>query len=392
MKLLVIGFGQCGSNIADEFARLNRRSRSQRRIEIVTGAFAVNTDLADLSGLSYIKPDYQHRILIGGRKSGGHGVGKINELGAEIAREDADKVIDAIRSTPRFFESDAFLLTAGTAGGTGSGAISIMTQVIKERYVDKPIYNLLALPFEHEERTEERTIYNSATCLKSASSVADAIFLVDNQRYVRKNESLRNNLSQINNLIVEPFYNILCAGEEKKAKNIGARLLDAGDIIQSIVGWSVIGYGKSALPSIRLPFKSNRNFRDKSTEIHRGIEAMDEAISELSFKCDTQDASRALYLVSAPGKEMSLSIIKDLGEYLKSLTSDAIIRNGDYPREGGSLEVSVILSELRNVEKIRKYYVEAVGVVSTIEKRQKQVESKLQEIDEYAKGVPSLLN
>ena len=392
MKLLVIGFGQCGSNIADGFARLNRRSRSQRRIEIVTGAFAVNTDLADLSGLSYIKSDYQHRILIGGRKSGGHGVGKINELGAEIAREDADKVIDAIRGTPHFFESDAFLLIAGTAGGTGSGAISIMTQVIKERYVDKPIYNLLILPFEHEERTEERTIYNSATCLKSASSVADAIFLVDNQRYVRKNASLRNNLSQINNLIVEPFFNLLCAGEEKKTKYVGARLLDAGDIIQSIVGWSVIGYGKSALPSIRLPFKTNRNFRDKSTEIHRGIEAMDEAISELSFKCDTQDATRALYLVSAPGKEMNLSVIKELGEYLKSLTPDAIIRNGDYPRDRGALEVSVILSELRNVEKIRKYYVEAAGVVSTIKKRQKQVESRLKEIDEYAKDVPSLLD
>lgn len=392
MKLLVIGFGQCGSNIADGFARLNRRSRAQRRIEIVTGAFAVNTDLADLSGLSYIKPDYQHRILIGGRKSGGHGVGKINELGAEIAREDADKVIDAIRGTPRFFESDAFLMVAGTAGGTGSGAVSIMTQVIKERYVDKPIYNLLILPFEHEERTEERTIYNSATCLKSASSVADAIFLVDNQRYVRKNASLRNNLSQINDMIVEPFYNILCAGEEKKTKYVGARLLDAGDIIQSIVGWSVIGYGKSALPSIRLPFKTTRNFRDKSTEMHRGIEAMDEAISELSFKCDTQDATRALYLVSAPGKEMSLSVIKELGEYLKSLTPDAIIRNGDYPRDRGSLEVSVILSELRNVEKIRKYYIEAAGVVSTIKKRQKQVESKLKEIDEYAKDVPSLLN
>ena len=392
MKLLVIGFGQCGSNIADGFARLNKRARSQRRIEIVTGAFAVNTDLADLSGLTHIKPDYHHRILIGGRKSGGHGVGKINELGAEIAREDADKVIDAIRGTPRFFESDAFLLIAGAAGGTGSGSLPVMTQVIKERYVDKPIYNLVVLPFEHEERTEERTTYNSATCLKSTSSVADAIFLVDNQRYVRKNASLRNNLAQINNLIVEPFFNLLCAGEEKKAKYVGARLLDAGDIIQSIAGWSVIGYGRSALPSIRIPFKQSSNFRDKSSEIHRGIEAMDEAISELSFKCDPQDATRALYLVSAPGKEMNLSVIKELGEYLKSLTPDAVIRNGDYPRDRGALEVSVILSELRNVEKVRQYYVEAAGVVSTIKRRQKQIEGKLKEIDEFSKDVPSLLN
>lgn len=392
MKFLVIGFGQCGSNIADCFARINRRARAHRRIEIVTGVFAVNTDLADLSGLSSIKPDYRHRILIGGRKSGGHGVGKINELGAEIAKEDADKVVDAIRGTPHFFESDAFLLCAGAAGGTGSGSIAVMTQALKERYIDKPVYNLIVLPFEHEERTEERTIYNSATCLKSASAVADAIFLIDNQRYVRKNASLRNNLAGINQLIVEPFYNMLCAGEEKKAKYVGARLLDAGDIIQSIAGWTVIGFGQAQLPSFRLPFWSSRNFRNKSSEIHRGIEAMDAAISELSFKCNPADAARALYLVSAPSKEMNLSVIKELGEYLKSLTPDAIIRNGDYPRDKGALDVCVVLSELKDVEKVRRYYIEAGQVVESVKRRQRQIETKLKEIDEFSKDVPSLLN
>ena len=56
MKLMVVGFGQCGGRIADEFARLNRRARGQRGIDIITGAFAVNTDAADLSGLANIKP------------------------------------------------------------------------------------------------------------------------------------------------------------------------------------------------------------------------------------------------------------------------------------------------------------------------------------------------
>ena len=163
MKLVVVGFGQCGGRIADEFARMNRRALSQRGIEVVIGAFAVNTDIADLSGLRRIRPDYEHRILIGGRKTGGHGVGKINELGAEVAKEDADKVIDAIRATKRLPETDAFLLIAGAAGGTGSGAIAIMTKYIKERFLDKPVYNLIVLPFEHEEEIEERTIYNAAS-------------------------------------------------------------------------------------------------------------------------------------------------------------------------------------------------------------------------------------
>ncbi len=390
MKLVVIGLGQCGSRIADEFARLNKRARSQRGIEIITGAFAVNTDATDLSGLQTIQADYQHRVLIGGRKTGGHGVGKINEIGAEIAREDADKVVDAIRTARHFYESDVFLLIAGAAGGTGSGGLPVVTQYIKDRYADKPVYNMVVLPFEHEEATEDRTVYNTATCLKSSSSVADAVILVDNQRYVRKDFSLKNNIAKINALIVEPFYNLLCAGEEKKAKNIGAKLLDAGDIIQTLVGWTVIGYGKSQLPMIRLPF-GTRSFRKKSTETHKGIQAMDEAISELSLRCNPADASRALYLLSAPAKEMNMDVVKELGEYLKDIAPEAIIRNGDYPRERGVLDVTVILSELSDVEKVRQYYSESASFIHDVARKQEQVEKKLKGIDEAGKDIPSLL-
>ena len=391
MKLVVIGFGQCGGRVADEFARLNRRARSCRRIEIVTGVFAVNTDAADLTGLSTIRSDYKHRILIGGRKTSGHGVGKINELGAEIAREDSDKIIDAIRTTRQFAEADAFLLIASSAGGTGSGAIPVMTQLIKERHMDKPVYDLIVLPFEHEETTEERTIYNSAVCLKSVNSIADAIILVDNQRYIRKDASLRNNMARINALIVEPFYNLLCAGEEKKRKHIGAKTLDAGDIIQTLVGWTVIGYGKSPLPLIRLPFEQRRNFRKKSAETSQGIRAMDEAISELSLTCNPQDANRALYLLAAPAKEMNMELVKELGDYLRDLTPKAVIRNGDYPRERGVLDVTVILSELDNIEKLRNYYSLSTSVISTIKERQEEIKSKLREIEDTSKDIPSLL-
>ena len=390
MKLVVIGFGQCGGRIADEFARLNRRARQQRGIEIITGAFAVNTDTADLSGLQSIKSDYQHRLLIGGRKTGGHGVGKINELGAEVAREDADKIVDAIRTTKRFPETDAFLLIAAAAGGTGSGSIPIITRHIRERYGDKPVYNLIVLPFKHEEETEERTLHNTAVCLKSAYQVADAVFLIDNQRYVKKDLSLRGNIAKINESIVEPFYNVLCAGEEKKAKHIGAKMLDAGDIIETVSGWTAIGYGKSMLPLIRLPFERTRNFRKKSTETHKGIQAMDEAISELSIPCNTKDSGRALYLLSAPAKEMNMDLVKELGEYLRHLAPEAIIRNGDYPREKGVIDVTVILSELRDVEKLRQYYQESVSFIEDDKRKQLESESKLKAMEDASNDIPSL--
>ena len=391
MKIVVVGLGQCGGRIADEFARLNRRARAQRGIEIVTGAFAVNTDAADLSGLQTINADYQHRILIGGRRTGGHGVGKINELGAEVAKEDADKIVDAIRTARHFFETDAFFLAAGIAGGTGSGAMPIVAHMLRERYTEKPIYALAVLPFAHEELNEERTIYNAATSLKSLYQTVDAVFLIDNQRYVRKDFSLRNNLSQINALIVDQFYNLLCAGEETRLKNIGAKMLDAGDIIQSLAGWTVIGYGKSELPIFRWTNLFSKNFIKKSTETHRGIQAMDEAISELSLKCNPADTSRALYLVAGPAKEMNMGLVKELADYLRGMSPKAVIRNGDYPREKSIIDVTLVLSELTMVEKVRTYYERATSVIHDLKGRRGDFEDKLKEIDELSKDIPSLL-
>lgn len=387
MKLLVIGFGQCGGRVADEFIRLGIRARVERGINIITGVFAVNTDVADLSGLLTIRPDYQHRILIGGQKTGGRGVGKINELGAEIAREDSDKIIDAIKTTERLAETDAFLLIAGAAGGTGSGAIAAVTQKLKERYIEKPIYNLIILPFQHEEEVEGRTIYNSATCLKSAYLVADAVILIDNQRYISKNFSIRSNLAKINALIVKPFYNLLCAGEEKKPQYIGSRILDGGDIIQTLAGWTVIGYSKSQKARIKNPF----DFRDKMTESQRGAQVMDNALSELSLQCNPKDAGRGLYLLSASPKEMDMNLVRDLGAHLKRIAPEAIIRTGDYPRGDGAVHVTVILSELSGVIKIVNYFTQTIELVTALKKKRQGIEVEHRDLGEAFKDIPSLL-
>jgi cell division GTPase FtsZ len=391
MRLITIGFGQCGGRIADEFARLNRRARGLRGLNIITGAYAVNTDVADMSGLHTIKSDFKHRILIGNKKTQGHGVGKINELGAEIARDDSDKVIEVIRNTEHFAETDAFLLIASAGGGTGSGAISVMTQQIKERYVDKPVYNLIVLPFDHEVLTEDRTVYNVATCLKSSYLVADAIFLVDNQRYVMKDSPLNVNLATINMMIAQPFFNLLCAGEEKKSRFIGAKILDAGDIIQTLVGWTTLGYGRSHTSVFKSFFNKARDFRDKATETQKGIQALDEAISGLSIKCNPLDSKRALYLVSAPAKEINVDLIKELGTYIKNMAPEAIIRSGDYPREKGNLDITVVLSEMSDVEKVRNYFTKAINLIAELKKRQEGVVSTQRGIDITIKDIPSLL-
>jgi cell division GTPase FtsZ len=391
MKLVVIGVGQCGGRIADEFAKIGKRATLHRGIQIITDALAVNTDEADLSGLRNIKTDFRHRVLLGGRKTGGHGVGKINELGAQIAREGSDKVIDTVREAKRFYESDAFLVVASASGGTGSGGLPIVTEILKERYIDKPVYAMVVLPFEHEEHAEERCIYNTATCLKSTYSVADGVFLVDNQRYLRKDTNLINNMHRINEQIAEPFYNLLCAGEEKKRRHIGARMVDAGDIIQTLGGWTVIGYGGSQVSLFRVPMPRRGSWRKKGTETHKGIAALDEAVSELSLTCKPKDAGSALYLLTSPAGEANVDIVKEIGDYLKELMGEAMIRSGDYPRERGNINVTLILSRLSDVERVREHYYRLTESAPTAKKRQKEAEAKLKEIADASKDVPSLV-
>jgi cell division GTPase FtsZ len=391
VKLTVIGCGQCGGRIADEFALLGKATHVQRGIDAVANVLAVNTDIADLSGLSHIGSDYQHRILIGGQKTGGHGVGKINEIGAELAREDSDKVLENVSATQRFFETDAFLVIAGAAGGTGSGTLPVLTQLLKERYIHKPVYNLIVLPFKYEEMTEERSIYNVGTCLKSAYLVADAVFLVDNQRFIRKNISIRKNFAKINYLVVKPFYNLLCAGEEITSKYVGSRVLDAGDIIQTLAGWTVIGYGEVRLPRFRPLSEDKIHFRDKVTETQKGVQAMDKALGELSLKCHATDARRALYLLTAPPEEMNMDLINQLSASLKSIATEAIIRSGDYPRGKGALEVTVVLSDLVNSRKVIEYFTKTINYISITKRRRGGIEYEQRGIEEAFKDIPSLL-
>jgi len=283
------------------------------------------------------------------------------------------------------------LLVAGAAGGTGSGSIAVLAQYLKERFIDKPVYTCVVLPFEHEEKTEERAVYNTATCLKSTYLVADAVILVDNQRYVKKESSIRSNLSNINTMIVEPFFNILCAGEEKKPKYIGSKLLDAGDIIQTLVGWTVLGYSRSHLSWFKRLFQTTQNFRKKATDTQKGVQAMDGAISRLSVHCKPADAKRALYLLSAPPKEMNVDLIKELGGYLRGLAPEAVIRSGDYPREKDLIDVSVILSELSDVAKVRNYFTKTISIIAAKRRRQEGLQGDQAILDGTFRDIPSLL-
>lgn len=391
MKLTVIGLGQCGSRIADQFARLNTKAHAERKATIAPSVIAVNTDQADLTGLKHIKNDYLHRVLLGLRQTLGHGVGKINELGAQLAKEDGDKVLEAIKATPSFYETHAFLLIAGAAGGTGSGSLPIVSRLVKERYIGKPVYALAILPFEHEQITESRSVYNTATCLKSTYDIVDAVFLADNQRYVRKDASLINNMDRINKQIADSFYDFMCAGEVTKVKNVGSRTVDAGDIIASLEGWTTIGWGRTELPAFRFPWEiGKKTFREKALESFRGAQALDATLSDLSLTCNPKDAGKAIYIMSGPEQEMNMDMVKNISSYIKELASNALIRGGDFPGEKHFVDVTLILSQLSFVPRIKDFYQQATQYAQEHKGQLEETRRRIETLAELSKDLPRL--
>ncbi len=391
MKLAVIGLGQCGCRIADHFARLNLKAQSERKATIAPIVVAANTDQADLTGLRFIKNDYSHRILMGLRQTLGHGVGKINELGAQLAREDGDKILEALKGDRRFYETHAFLVIAGTGGGTGSGSLPVIVKMLKERYVNKPVYALAVLPFEHEQFSEARTVYNSATSLKSTYEVADAVFVADNQRYVKKDSSLANNMEKINRIVVEPFYDMMCAGEVTSRKYVGARTVDAGDLIASFEGWTAIGVGRSELPAFRFPWEIGKSrFRDKAVESFRGTQALDAAITDLSIACSTRDVAKCIYVMSGPAKEMNMDMVKAISDHISEIAPNALIRGGDFPGEKHNIDLTLILSQISHIPRIADMYEQATRYAEEQKGQILDTQTKSRQLTEIGRELPML--
>jgi cell division GTPase FtsZ len=352
MKLMVIGIGDCGCKVAREFAELNRMARSERRVNIITSAYAVNTDQTFLTELTKPGWEWFKPVPIRGPVDPGD---KSTESGAKLMRQESERVMLAMR-LGTFINTDAFLFVASAAGSIGSGGVPIMVQLLKERHLNKPVYVLLVLPF-NTEIDDPQFIHNTAICLKSIDKLADAVILVDNGGLgVTGSMTPPQKTASLNKELVLLFYDLLCSGEMLGSKGAIGKELDAGDIRQSLFGWTAIGMGKTKLTSSIIPWKKPAGFEEKSSETLGVMEAMNLALMRLSVDCKLEDAGRALYLLSVPVGKANVDMIKVLGNRLRELAPNAETRNGSFYESKSFIKVTVLISELIYVDRIKNYY------------------------------------
>ena len=419
MKLIVVGAGQGGSNIADEFVSMGEWVWENRGIRIFTGSdqdpiskgvFAINLGAGDLYGLKHIPQTSEHTVLMGNSDEfRGRGAGKINANGAEQARKDSKKIISTIRDFGDVPGADAILVIATAAGGTGSGSIGVIVDELKQNF-NKPVYAMVVLPFAYQ-YDDPDTMVNTGTCLKRVleNSLADAVFLIDNQKFVRSNDTTSSNYGEINSRIAQSFMDVLCVGEEIDQRFVG-EVLDANDLITMLHGPTAIGVGQASIPvkqqsgffsKFHQKNEVQDHFSDSKIQMERAKNVLTRTLADLSIDCDHREESNTIYdaqyvlgLFSAPSGETTQEIIEMMDSNLAEQAPGAGRRKGTYPgRTSETISITVIMSNLGKgaaMDKVEFFYRSAVDAIAAKEDQQGARNQLWNQTNRVAAQLPNL--
>jgi cell division GTPase FtsZ len=371
MRLALIGVGQAGGKVTDAFLEYADRTNS----DIVVDALAVNTARADLLGLQRIPVG--NRLLIGTDRVKGHGVGADNELGAEIAQADSEEVLDAVAEIPTH-KVDAFLLTAGLGGGTGSGVAPYLARQIRQRY-EEPVYGLGLLPGK-----DEGGIYtlNAARSLQTFVREVDNLVVYDNDTMRTGTDSLASGFAKANEQLARRF-GVLFAAGETDGKVVPEQVVDASEIINTLGcgGLSTFGYASSPIERKRGLF-GGRGRADPTEATPRILSTVRQAtLGRLSMPCEITSAERALVVVAGPPDYLSRQGVEKARSWLEDATGTMEVRGGDYPvPEADEVSAAVVLSGVTDVPRVKELQAIAIETQRTMREVSDTADDRLSDL------------
>jgi len=156
-KIRVIGLGGGGNNAIDRMITANLQG-----VEFI----AANTDAQVLANNLA-----EHRIQLGDHLTKGLGAGANPEIGEKAAKEDQDKLIDALRG------SDMVFITAGMGGGTGTGSAPVVAEIARQE--GALTVAVVTTPFKFEGRKRRQQAEDGINKLRDK---VDALIVVENQK------------------------------------------------------------------------------------------------------------------------------------------------------------------------------------------------------------------
>lgn len=353
MRFFVIGFGQAGGKILDLFIENEKMRGADTRMR----SLAVNTARTDLMGLRNVA--MKDRILIGQTVVKGHGVGTDNKLGAKIAQEEIETILNAIdeRGT---HEIDAFLIISGLGGGTGSGGSPVLAKYLSEMY-SEPVYAIGILP-----APEEGKLYslNAARSMISMLKYVDNLILVDNGAWKYEGLSLKESFAKINEEIVRRLAVLARAGEPIEEDLVGEMIVDSSEVINTLRGGGIssIGYATSKAEERKKGRFSLFRRKEKELEEIENDKPLKiaslvrrAALGRLTIPCNIRSAERALVLIAGPPDHLDRKGLEKAKLWLEDQIAGVEVRAGDYPtRKTKHVAALVLLANVTDIPRVKE--------------------------------------
>ena len=278
VKIKVFGIGGGGCNAVNTMI-----TSKLEGVEFISA----NTDAQDLkASLSPIK------IQLGQRITRGNGTGANPEIGKNAAREDMDKIKDAIIGT------DMIFITTGLGGGTGTGGAPVVAEVAKE--LEVLTVAVATKPFLFEGKTRMKVAEEGLNELKK---MADTVITVPNQRLLSiasKNSKLVDAFKLVDEVLLQAV-----RGISSLITSTGLINLDFADIatIMSEKGTALMGTG-TAIGE------------------HRAIEAAQKAISSPFLENATIGGAKGILINVTGGPDMTLYEVNEAAMLIQEEVDD----------------------------------------------------------------------
>ncbi len=272
--------------------------------------YAVNTDAQALHiSLAGTK------IQIGLKSTKGLGAGANPEIGKRAAEEDLDKVMQALS------DADIVFVTGGMGGGTGSGAIPVIVQALKEKGILTIV--VITKPFLFEGKRRARI---TEQALETIKATADTLLIIPNQRLLEVTDdkvSMIEAFGMINEVLNQSVRSI--SDIITRSGHINVDFADVREIMKD-KGIAVMGTArcsgqgrakKAALEAISSPLLENMSIAGARSVLLNitggtdlGLQEISEAASVIYEQAD-EDANIILGSVidSQMGNEVAVTII-----------------------------------------------------------------------------------
>ena len=217
-QIKVVGVGGAGNNAVNRMI-----SSGLKGVEFI----AINTDKQAL-----LMSKATTKIQIGEKLTKGLGAGSIPEIGERSAEESKDEIAANLKG------ADMVFVTAGMGGGTGTGAVPIITQVAREMGILAVCVVTKPFTFEGKKRSD-----NAKCGIEKLKDTIDTLVIVPNDRllqladkkssmldaFIMADDVLRLGVQSISDLIAVPgLINLDFADVRTTMQKAGKALMGIG--------------------------------------------------------------------------------------------------------------------------------------------------------------------